>query len=49
MDLGLNISHATPQKPQKFRKLSPFLLFVKHRKPAMEAMQPGISMKDILF
>jgi len=47
METALNISN--PATTPKVKKLSPFLIFVKHRKPALEAASPGIAMKDILF
>lgn len=47
MDAELNSNNGG--KGQKVKKLSPFLIFVKHRKPALETASPGISMKDILF
>lgn len=47
METGLNINNAATKTQPK--KLSPFLLFVKHRKPYLEVQIPGICMKDILF
>lgn len=37
---------AQPPIPKK--KLSPFLIYVKHRKPILEHTRPELDMKDIL-
>jgi hypothetical protein len=38
--------HTTALVPKK--KLSPFLIYVKHRKPILESTRPELNMKEIL-